>query len=92
MLVFDKAMYLSFLFKSILSVRLNEPVRVRCFTIFINSIRFLYYTFTEFIILLYTFLVISFDRCKEYINCLISFNKVSDVLLAFTCVSAIGNL
>ena len=88
-------MYLSFLFKSILSVRLNEPVRVRCFTIFKihkYSIHFLYYTIIEFIILLYTFLVISFDRYKEYINCLTSFNKVSDVLLAFTCVSAFGNL
>ena len=88
-------MYLSFLFKSILSVKLNELVGVRCLTFFKihkYNIHFWYYTFIEFIILLYTFLVISFDRCKEYINCLISFNKFLEVLLAFTSVSAIGNL
>ena len=37
----------------------------------------------EFIILLYTFLVISFARYKEYINCLIWFCNFSDVLPAF---------
>ena len=42
--------------------------------------------------LLYTFLVIYFARCKEYMICLISFNKFSDVLPAFTCRSATGNL
>ena len=34
MLRFDKAIYLSFLVKSILSVRLSNSVRIRCFTIF----------------------------------------------------------
>ena len=43
-------------------------------------------------ILLYTFLVISFARYKEYMICLISFSKFSDVLSAFTCARAIGNL
>ena len=42
--------------------------------------------------LLYTFLVISFDRYKEYAICLISFNKLSELLPAFICVRAIGNL
>ena len=42
--------------------------------------------------LLYTFLVISFARYREYIICLISFSKFSDVLPAFTCTSDIGNL
>ena len=42
--------------------------------------------------LLYTFLVVSLAPYKEYITCLISFNKFSDVLPAFACASAIGNL
>ena len=42
--------------------------------------------------LLYTFLVISFDQQEENMICLISLNKFSDVLPAFTCASAIGNL
>ena len=52
----------------------------------------MHYTFIEFILLLYTSLVISFARYKEYIIYLISFSRVSDVLPAFTCASAIGNL
>ena len=47
--------------------------------------------FIEFNILLYTSLVISFARYKEYITCVISFSKCSDMLPAFTCLSAIGN-
>ena len=46
----------------------------------------------EFMMLLYTFLVISSARYKEYMICLISFITFSDVLLAFTCAGAIGNL
>ena len=42
--------------------------------------------------LLYTFLVISFDWHEEQTICLISFNKLSDLLPAFTCIRAIGNL
>ena len=42
--------------------------------------------------LLHTFLVISFDRYKEYMICLISFSKFSDVLPVFTRARAIGNL
>ena len=42
--------------------------------------------------LLYTFLVISFARCKEYMICLISFRKFPEVLPAFTCAKAIGNI
>ena len=46
-----------------------------------------------FIIFLYTFLVISFARNKEYmICCLISFNQFLEVLPAFTCASVIGIL
>ena len=52
----------------------------------------LFYNFIEFIILLYNFLVISFAQHKEYMICLISFSKFSDVLPAFTPASAIGNL
>ena len=42
--------------------------------------------------LLYTFFVIYFDLYKEYTICLISFNKRSELLPAFTCARAIGNL
>ena len=42
--------------------------------------------------LLYTFLVTCFDWYKEKTVCLISFNIFSELLLAFTCARAIGNL
>ena len=95
MLRFDKVTYLSFLFKFILSVTLSQSLRgsdVLLFSQFINIVSILFYNFIEFIILLYTFLVISFCRYKEYIICLISFSKFSDVLPAFSCTRAIGNL
>ena len=38
------------------------------------------------------FLVTSFARYKIYVSCLISVSKFSDLLLAFTCARAIGNL
>ena len=47
----------------------------------------LYYTFIEVIILLYTFLVISFAPYKECMIC-----RISDTLPASTCASGIGNL
>ena len=52
----------------------------------------MYYTFTDFIILLYTFLVISFAGYNEHMTYLILFSKLPDVLRAFTCARAIGNL
>ena len=68
MLRFDKATYLSPLFKFILSVRLsNEDQMFFVFIIHRYSIHFFYYSFIEFIILVYTFLVISFAQYKEYI-------------------------
>ena len=69
-------------------------VKIRCFTIleFTNIVSTLFYNFIEFIILLYTYLVFSFARYKEYIICLISFSKFSDVLPAFICESTIDNL
>ena len=42
--------------------------------------------------LLYTFLVISFDWYKEQTIFLISFNRLFELLPAFTCAGAIGNL
>ena len=41
--------------------------------------------------LLYTFLVICFDWYKELTVSLILFNKLSELLPAFTCARAIGN-
>ena len=61
------------------------------FSEFINVMSIFYYTFIEFIILLYAFLVISFIRYKEYIIWQISLSKFSDVLPAFICERAIDN-
>ena len=67
---------------------------IRCFTVlkFINIVSILFYNFIEFIVLLYIFLIIYFAWYKEYIICLISFSKFSDVLPAFTCANVIVNL
>ena len=51
-----------------------------------------FYKFIEFIILLYNSFVISFSRYKEYMICMISFSKFSDVSTGFTFAIAIGNL
>ena len=94
MLRFYKATYLLLLLKFILFARLSNSLwgsDVLQLSEFINKSSILFYNFTEFIILLYTFLVIYLDRYKEYIACL-SFNTFSGVLPAFTCVRAIGNL
>ena len=94
MLRFDETTDLSFFFRTILSARLSNSLRgsdVPLFLEFINIVSILFYTFIEFIILLYTFLVISFAQYKECIICLISFSKFSDALPAFTYASAIGN-
>ena len=58
---------------------------------FINVVSILFYGFIEFIILLYTFSVISFVWYREYIIFLIWFSKFSDLLLVFNCVIVIGN-
>ena len=47
--------------------------------------------FMDLIMLLYTFLVICLNWYKEWTTCLISFYKLSELLPAFTCESAIGN-
>ena len=63
MLGFDKATYLSHLFKFVLLVTLSNNLwrsDVSLFLEFINILSILFYNFIEFIILLYTFLVISF--------------------------------
>ena len=71
MLRFDKATYLSLLFKSILSERLDNSLwksDVLLFSEFINIVSILLYDFIEFIILLYIFLVIFFAQYKEYMT------------------------
>ena len=86
-------LYLSLLFKFILSERLSNSLRgpdVVLFPEFINILSILCYNFIEFVILLYSFSVIPFAQYEEYIICLISFSKFSDVLP--TCTSAVGNL
>ena len=91
---FDKSIYLSLLFKFILSERLRNSLwgsDVLLLQEFIHIVSILFYNCIEFIILLCNFLVIPLSRYKEYI-CLISFSKFSNVLPAFICTSAIGNL
>ena len=91
----DKATYLSFIFKFIISKKLSNSLwgsDLLLFSEFINIVSTLFYNFIEFMILFYTFLVISSFRYKEYIIFLISFSKFSDLLPAFTCASGIGNL
>ena len=46
-----------------------------------NIVPILFYNFIEFIILLHTFLVISYAQYREYVFCLISFSKFLDVCL-----------
>ena len=95
MLRFDKATYLSLLFKFTLCKRLSNSLwgsDALIFLEFVNIVSILFYNFTEFILLLHTFLVISFGRYKEYMICLSSFNKFLGVLPAFTYAGAIGNL
>ena len=89
MLRFDKATDLSLVFKFILPERLSNRLwgqDVSLFLKFINIVFLLVYNFIEFIMLLYTLLVISFAQYKEYIICLISF---SNYLLWFVQVPLI---
>ena len=64
---------------------------VLLFSEFINIVP-IFYTCIDLIMLLYTFLVISFAQYKEKTICLISFNKRFELLPAFTCARAIGHL
>ena len=86
--------FFSFL-KSIVPVRLSNSLwgsDVSLFSRFINIVFiFLLHLYWIHNIVTY-FFVIYFPRYKEYMICLISFGKFSDVLSAFTCVRAIGNL
>ena len=94
MLTFDKVTYLSLLFKFTFSARLSKSLWESDVLLFFENSEysFLYYTFIELIIFLYTFLVIYFARYKEYVKCLISFSNFSDALPVFTCTRAIGNI
>ena len=91
---FDRAIIFSLLLKSNLPVSLSIKAcgsEVLLFSEFINIVS-IFYNWIDLIMLLYTFLVISFDSYKEQMICLISFNKLSELLPAFTCARAIGNL
>ena len=92
---FDKATYLSLIFKFILSEGLSNSLwgwDVLLFLELINVVPVLFYNVLEFIILFDTFLVICFARYKEYVICLIPFSKFSYLFPVFTCVRVIGNL
>ena len=65
---FHKAAYVTLPFKFILSIRLNNSLsrlNVPLFLELTNIVSVLFYNFIEFIILLYTFLVIYFSSYKE---------------------------
>ena len=91
MVMFDKVTNLSLLVRFILSARLSYRSDILLFPEFITIVSILYYSFMEFFILLYTFLVTFFARHKECMVCLVSFSKFSGVLPAFTC-TRISNL
>ena len=94
MLRLDKAAYLWLFFKFIWSERLSNSLwglDVLLFPEFVNIVSILFYSSIEFIVFLYTFLVISFTQCKKYMIW-ISFSTILDVLSAFTCASAIGDI
>ena len=84
-----------FSFKFIVSINLRNSLwgsDAPLFYEFIDIISILFYNFIEFIIFSYAVLVISFAWYKEYIICLVSFSKFSDMPPAFTCARAVGNL
>ena len=93
MLRFEKETYLSLLFKFIY---VQDLVIVCENQMFINlmktTVYILFYNFIKFIMLLHTFLVISFAQYKEYIICLILFSKFPNVLPAFTSARTVANL
>ena len=71
MLRFHKAAYVTLPFKFILSLRLNNSLsglNVPLFLELKNVVSVLFYNFIEFIVLLYTFLVIYFSSYKENID------------------------
>ena len=95
MLIFDKATYLSLLFKSILAERLSNSLwgsDVLLVLKLINIVLILFYKFIEFIIYYTHFLITSFALYKKDMISLISFSNFSDVLQTFTFTRAIGNL
>ena len=95
MIRFDRATYLSLYFKFNFPGIFSNSLwgsDVLLFLELINVVYILFYNFIEFMILLYTILVLSFCWYKEYIICLILFNKFSDVLPTFTCPRPIDNL
>ena len=73
------------------SISLFES-EVLLFFEFINIVLIFYYVCIEFILSLYILLIIPFDWHKEYINCLISLSKFSDILPTFTYARTTGNL
>ena len=79
----------------ILSERLSNSLwglNVLLFPEFINKLSILLDNYIEFIILLYTFLVMSIVQYMQYMIWWILFSKFLDVLPAFPCASDIGNL
>ena len=85
----------TYIYNVFLSERLSNSLcrsDVLPFSEFINILSILHYIFIKFIILLWTFLVISFAQYKECIIWRISYSKFSDVLPAFICASASGIL
>ena len=100
MLRFDKARCLSLLFKFFFvffgrlgNYKYSEFINIHKFkSEFLNIVFILYYNFIEFIIPLYTFLVICFTQYKEYMISQISFINFLGALPFSTCARTIRNL
>ena len=100
MLRFDKAIIFLPILKSNLLLSFNNKtcdLGVLLFSEFVNAVSTFIHIWVQFycidlIMLLHTFLVICFDWYKEQTICIISFNKLSELLSAFICERAIGNL
>ena len=92
MLRFGKATCFLLLFKFVLSERLSNNLwrpDILLFSELINIVPILYYKVIEFIIFLYSFLVILFAWYKENIMWRISFKMLLYLLPDFTCVTVI---
>ena len=93
MLRFDKAITFLPILKSNLSISFDIKIcglGVLLFTEFIYILS-VFYIFMDLMVIVYFFSYL-FRLIQRINNCLISFDKLSEFLPAFTCVRAIGNL
>ena len=90
--IFPCTVDLSRLLKLTLYVRLSKSLWGLHVLLFFRIHKYSIHNFVEFIILLYTFLVIPFAWYKKYMIWRNLFSKFSDLLAAFTCTRAISKI